>query len=117
MKTTTKQFKEFRESFEFWQKELGCMDYEVTFLHEDIDGAFAGIDTVHDGRSCIVRLSVNIPDDAQNLTSFSAGGCGKHEALHLFLGRLSNLASIRYVTEREINVLDEGMVRVMERLL
>lgn len=48
MKTTKRQFVQFQDSFSYWRKELGCVDYLATFVHEYIDGAFADIEFIHE---------------------------------------------------------------------
>lgn len=55
--------------------------------------------------------------DPVDAACFNPKEHGKHEALHLFLSRLTSLAHSRYVLEREIDHADESMVRVLERLL
>ena len=51
------------------------------------------------------------------MNDFDPEAHGLHEALHLFLSRLSDLAQSRYATERQIQEAEEGMVRVLERIL
>ena len=41
--------------------------------------------------------------------------CAKHEALHLLIARLEDLAKRRYVTPGDINEECEGIVEILEK--
>jgi hypothetical protein len=119
MKTTRAQFATFQQSFLYWQKELGMMDYSVTIEHVKISPRrFAQIHINHEGRGATVAFNTHLGDDLADPKSQIDPACsGKHEAIHLLLSRLMSLACSRYVIEREIEDAEEGIVRVLERLL
>lgn len=118
MKTTKAQFESFKESFLYWQKELGMMDYRVAFEHVHLGKSYATIGVDHHGRGVVVSMTTDL-DDATvvDVEGFDPAAHGKHEAIHLFLERLSSLAHSRFLLEREIYDAEEGMVRVLEKVL
>lgn len=116
VKTTVGHFKAFKKSFLFWQKELGATDYKASFRVVDLPDTFAEIEIAHSSKNCRVSFALDVsglvdPED------FNPARHGKHEAIHLFLGRMTALAHTRFLMEREIEDTNEGMVKVLERLL
>lgn len=92
------------------------MDYQVVFEHTHLAKNYAEIGVDHKGRGAIVSMCLKI-DDGVQADSFDPAAHGKHEAIHLFMERLSSLAFSRFVLEREIYDAEEGMVRVLEKVL
>ena len=115
MKTTQAQFEQFKKSFLHWQKELGMMEYAASFQHAPMKDSFALIQIDHEGRRCEVALNDHC--DGVSVDSLNPDLHGKHEAVHLFLSRITSLAHSRYVIRRELDDAEEGAVRVLERLL
>ena len=115
MKTTAIHFTRFKLAFLKWQKEFGCHDYRVTFSHEPLHNQFAAIRVDPENRIALVRFGTDLSKEDMN--DFDPGAHGLHESLHLFLSRLSDLAQSRYATERQIQEAEEGMVRVLEKIL
>jgi hypothetical protein len=115
MKTTKKQFAAFKRSFLHWQKELGMVDYKIDFQHGGVQSERAAeIGINHEGRCAVVAMCDSLTKDD---LGFDPVLHGKHEAIHLMLGRLASLAHSRYVLSREIYDAEEGIVRVLEKLL
>lgn len=119
MKTTKKHFQEFKASFQHWQRELNCLDYRVSFQVIELDDSYADIQTDHEGKWALVRFAASIPDDMteEDKRDFDPAMHGKHEATHLFFSKLSKHAKRRTFSEEELYQEEEGMVRVLERVL
>lgn len=92
------------------------LDYRIVFEHIHLSKNFAEIGVDYKGRCATVSFTREF-EGVNNETGFDPELHGKHEAIHLFLERLSSLAHSRYVMEREIYDAEEGMVRVLEKLL
>lgn len=95
------------------------MDYSVTFEHVRLrEGRAAEIGFDHHARGSTVSFNTNLgPNCAAPASQFNPSLHGKHEAIHLFLSRLSSLAFSRFCLERELYDAEEGMVRVLEKVL
>jgi hypothetical protein len=117
METTKAQFEAFKKSFLHWQKELGMMDYKIAFMWEQLDTCYARIKCDHRGKVALVRFNTVVDREDVADGFFNPEGHGKHEALHLFISRLSDLAESRYTTSDAICLAEEGMARVLEKLL
>lgn len=115
-KTTSKEYEAFKDEFEFWQDALGLNEYGVNFVVDDLDGAYAVISRDAQGCSATVRFCKFVPDNWK-MDENEARLSGKHECLHLFLGRLWDLAHTRHTTEAEIDHEEERIVRVLEKIL
>ncbi len=112
-KTTQKEFQLFKKEFLYWQKTLGQMQYEIHFeLGGTFNDAAASIEPDCRYKIATARLATTLNTNYNNIRAFA-----KHEAIHLFLEQLTYVARSRFVTEEEITRTDEGMVRVLERLL
>lgn len=117
MKTTKAHFETFKASFLYWQKELGMLDYRIVFEMIPLPDKFALISMDHFAKHARVSLCSQFRDNPLESLHFDPAGHGKHEAIHLFLSRLMCLANSRFVMEREIDITEEGMVRVLEKVL
>ena len=93
------------------------IDYTIRFKLGAVseDGVWAEINILHEGKSAHVTLVDEYPKE--NKWEMNPAYLGKHEALHLFLGRLSSLASMRFLSERELIDTEEGAVKILEDLL
>lgn len=116
MKTTPLHFGQFKDSFLHWQKEFGMVDFDPVFEQVKLKGAVAQIQISQHGRICIVQLTSEL-DDPADIKRFDPAEAAKHEALHLLLRRATSLLTTVGVTHREIEDTEEGLVRVLERLL
>lgn len=118
MRTTRAHFETFKRSFLYWQKELGMLDYKVVFEHVNLNRNFALIGVDHHAKAATVSMTTQLrPDAACPAAQLDPELSGKHEAIHLFLSRGFSLAFSRFVLERELYDTEEGMVRVLEKVL
>lgn len=94
------------------------LDYKTTFEHVNLNMKFATIGIDHQAKSCIVSMATDLGEHcASPHVQLNPELHGKHEAIHLFLSRGFSLAFSRFVLERELYDTEEGMVRVLEKIL
>ena len=115
MKTTAKQFKLFRESFEQWKDYLRLDDWKVYFLHEKLNGCFAAIQADLD--CSVATVFMNTELDKEDAIVFIPEDHAKHEALHLLTMEVVKLGGRRCVTEEELERADERLIRRLERII
>jgi hypothetical protein len=115
MKTTKRDFAAFKKAFLRWQRDLNRQEYTAYFEHCPLkNDAVANLSTNHRGKVCVARLATSNSLDRED---FDAESIGKHEAIHLLIGRLSWLGSCRFLADDEIGEEDEAVVSVLERVL
>lgn len=90
------------------------LDYRADFLLGVSCGGIAAEIQIQHSRK---RATVYLCEFHNEQKEFYPKKHAKHEAVHLFLSRLSSLANTRFLLEREIDDAEEGMVRVLERVL
>jgi len=116
VKTTQKDFRIFKATFNQCVEAYGLKGWQITFKHEDLEGKFACIRRHMEGRHATVSLATVWPsneDDGWEGPEYS----GRHEAIHLLLARLTYLAGSRFLDPYELDNEEERLVRVLEKLL
>jgi len=124
-KTTTNQdFLYFQKKFNEYAKKLGVGHYIIYFEHTDIpsdsmtpNGAYACIykdatNSVATVQFCKIWETVSRPLNKREIEETA-----KHEAIHLLLAKLSDLAYRRYVTALEIFSAEEELVRKIQKII
>ena len=108
-------FTKFKKEFTKWQNKFGLNNYIVCFEKGDADemDAYADIIINQPQMRAIVRFS-NDKIDGQYLTPEEAG---KHEAIHLLLGRMSVNGKSRYVSYDDYYEAEEELVNRLYKLL
>lgn len=107
-----KDFDLFKKTFVKYQKLFGLTGYKVYFKHEPIgDDCFADITVSQDMMVASVRLNSVVYEFRDVERS------AKHEAIHLLLNRLQNLAEDRYARAIQINEAAEEIVFKLEDLI
>ena len=110
-KTTKKDFKEFQKEFMKYVELFGLKGYSVFFGREEINGGHAEIRVnIRDRVATVVLSTEKHEKHFQTMRD-----CAKHEALHLLIARLEDLAKRRYVTPGDINEECEGIVEILEK--
>lgn len=113
MRTTKKQFNEFKKWFTYYQKMFGLLDWKVYFEHKDLrDDCFANISLDLTGRVATARLNLKLEGLPVNPKESA-----KHEALELFIAGLCELAESRYVTRDEVVCANHAIIRTLEKLI
>lgn len=110
---TAEEFEEVKREFTRWQYKLGLADWKVYFLQESLEDKYATITIMQNSYIATVRVCMECDIDVPLDIPFIA----KHEALHLLVGRLSEGAGERYVSEQEINAATEEVVYKLAGLI
>ena len=114
MKAQSKEFGQFQREFKKYQQMFGLNGYKVYYEEVPLDDCFAQILTNPGNMAVTVRLnSVPAPHGTQRHPRQSA----KHEAIHLLLNKLSDLAAQRYVRQGEVSEAEEELVFKLEGLI
>ena len=117
MNTTKADFKEFKDSFEYYAYEVfGLREYRCDFSHEDIGDSYAELHYNVSGGVASVILNSKLPEECSQQWEGPAVS-GKHEAIHLLIARLVDLTRERYTTPKEINKEEERLVRILENVI
>lgn len=112
MKVPKSHFVRFKKAFKIWQNKLSLGGYRVVFDFCLIEDCYADIEIDEPGKIVVVRLSSKMYKD-NNSPELHA----KHEALHLLLHRIGWLGERRWTGSSEINLEEEHLVRVLEKVL
>jgi len=114
-RTTDAEYKAFKESFLRWKIEMGLGGWTVTFGRKEMPD-FAQADVDAENYTAHVDMCRNVPEGC-SFDKAEAASTGKHECLHILLGRLSWLAKQRFAREGEISEAEELVVRTLENVL
>ena len=115
MKTSKPQFILFKQSFNYWKNRLGLHEWVIDFFHDSTPGSFADIVSNHNGLRASVRMTNKL--DKVDMAAFNPKKAGKHEAIHLLLADIRGLAVERFLTEDEMSIAIERIVRRLEGVL
>lgn len=88
---------------------LGMADWDIKFDEKPIKADEANIQAYPSTRVAKVTLSTTCDDTRIPLVA-------RHEAFHLFLAFFHQLAHGRYVEERELDMEEERLCTVMEKV-
>ena len=110
-----KDFRLFQTTFKKYQQLFGLTGYKIYFKHEALEGAFANITIIQSGMVATARLNKDLNEDTRCLCKVEDNA--KHEALHLLVYRLEDVARMRYVREGEIDEAAEELVRKLEQAI
>lgn len=110
---TAEEFEEVKREFTRWQYKLGLSDWKVYFLQEPLEDKYATITIMQNNYIATVRVCTECDADVPLDIPFIA----KHEALHLLVGRLSEGAGERYISEQEIIAATEEIVYKLAGLI
>jgi hypothetical protein len=107
------EFEDFKRYFEEYQKRFGLLGYKVYFKYSPLGERFATIAINQNSMVANVQLNSRLPKEHKPNKDIRRDA--KHEALHLLLGRVSNIMEARFVSEEEPNEAEEELVnRLME---
>jgi len=108
-------YERFQRSFNKYRKLFGLSGYKVYFKKEAISDSFADIMVDVTGKCATVRFNDAL--SAKDKAFRNPSGEGKHEAIHLLVGKLSEVAQSRYISQREVVESEEELVRKLEELI
>jgi len=113
--TTPEDFEAFKESFFYWQKELGLTQYEAYFKVMDLGGDFGGLNVDQMGKVASLSFPIEVAEDRKQ--DLKPVDTGKHECFHLLLSRLRWLGEARWIENNDLVEEDEAIVRRLEKVL
>ena len=116
MKIPISEFNRYKKKFIKMQQILNLRCYHIYFKFEPIKNAYAKIFVDQEGGCATVTLS-NEEDKLQYNERPSPEQLAIHEVSHLFMAKLGYLAKERFVDENELEIEEEKLVRILERLL
>lgn len=112
MRTTKRQFEDFKNECLRLQKTLNLKDWKIYFNWAEGSGYYSKISSDVEGNVATISICKSYKKNHFWDVKISA----KHEMIHLFLARLENLAKSRYVSEEQIYSEEERLARVLEKL-
>jgi hypothetical protein len=116
MKTTKKQFAQFKAECLRLQGVLGLMEWDIYFEHKSLNrDVFATCDWNVEGLACALRF--NLDASGTNVGWINPVKTAKHEMTHLLLAKFRYQASCRYIHPEEIDLTVEGLCNVLEKVL
>lgn len=112
---TDKDFAVFKDEFMRWVDILGMKGWEFLFKHIELIDARAQVMPGQTGR--IVVICLNTIWEGQKVTEYELRRTGFHEALELFLSKITQLAHERSVTEDDIEEETHNIIRTLENVI
>lgn len=101
---------------EHYQKIFGLMNWRITvYLHDKLedDGHICNGQCEYDLKGMYAKLHVS----KGQVKSRGLREVVKHELLHLLLARFNLLAKARYLFNDDLEIEDESIVRVLEKVV
>lgn len=114
LKTTNRDFEQFKAEFLRWTDKLGLHGYQIYFELTKLDG-YAQIYIDEEGKCATVRLTTEVSGLDAEYYDFKKHA--KHEAIHLLLNRMRVLGYDRYLPKDGLEDEWEKLVRVLEKVL
>ena len=113
---TKQQYEIFKEECLYWLDKFHLNDYDVYFEFKELDNADARSSISGDCGNITIALS-NELDFFQYKPIERIKELAKHEILHCLLGKFSNSASERYISENELISEEEHLVRKLVKII
>ncbi len=115
MKTSKKHYDYFKQRCRYYQKELGLLGWDLTFLRENID-CYASCRTKAQNRIGKITLSTKDWDDLGyvNITQRELDSLAWHEIVHLRIAELSMLGASRFVNDEELVRAEEDIANAFQ---
>lgn len=112
MKTTVKQFEEFKNEILRLQPILGLNRWKIYFEHKKIDeGVFARTHYKRAGAVTNIQFNLHTNDNRIDIKQTA-----KHECLHLLLADLFSIAENREFDYNDLEKSEEQVIRILEKL-
>ena len=112
---TEKHFEMFKDEFMRWVDILGMKGWEFIFKHIELVDARAQVMPGQRGR--VVVICLNTIWEGQEATEYELRRTGFHEAVELFLSKITQLAHERSVTEADIEEETHNIIRTLENVI
>ena len=114
-KKESRELVTFKREFERYQNLFGLTGYKIYFEHVPLNDNFAQINCNQHDMCAAVRLNSE-PHPAIKSHS-NPKRSAKHEAIHLMLNKITDLATQRYIKQGEIYEAEEELVYKLENLI
>ena len=115
MKKTNDDFLQFQKIFKDYQVKFGLTGYQVYFKYESLEHSFANITINQFDKVVTVRL--NSKPDKKTEPFRDIKKSAQHEALHLLIYNMEDLARARYIQEWIVNEAAEELVNKLAGLI
>lgn len=115
MKTTKNHFEIFKREARRMIKELGLLDWDVYFVHEEFkkdSHSLAQCRVHYTDKSATLALNKDFEDG--DVSPKFIRQTARHEVFHLLLARLEGVAKERFVNGNELYEADEEVVNRLE---
>jgi len=109
------EFVMFWEEFQKYQKLFGLTGYRVCFDYDTLDDDFAAIEI--DLHSMVVRVTLNSKLPSSQGPYKDIKRQARHEAIHLLIGRVVELAKSRCISGPELFSATEELAHKLEGLV
>jgi len=116
IKTTKKQFEQFKKTFLYWQKKMSLMDWKVYFDLSNIGRNFAKLEMSYPAKVATATLTESV-ENKYVLEDFNPKLHAKHEALHLLVAPIHCIGLDRFTSESEVIAANESVVNCLMTLL
>lgn len=118
VKTTKRQYEEFKSRCLELRDVLNLRDWNIAFEHKDVGDANASVTSNAQARTATICLNLVITcGDGDCIESGMIKRMANHEMFHVFLATLEDLGSCRWAHDDELKIETERMCRVMEGVL
>jgi len=116
IKTTEKHFNLFKEECLRWQNLFELHNWELHFKWEATESARASINYTLTGYVASLFLAKEWANYEEILDK-DIEMVAKHEMIHLLIGRLEQVGSVRFASEDELSEAEEELVRKLEYII
>jgi len=117
MKTTSRQFKIYRETCQKWIDIFGLKNWRITFRHLPMPIDVAAQCTWYtESGSCYLDFNKETNSDC-DFSESEIKRYAFHEVMHLVLGRINTLAECRYIQQEEIDQEVHAVIRLFENVI
>lgn len=117
MKTTKKDFDEFKNHSEKWRKELGLTNWAVYYKHVKTENSYAEISWSIEDQIAAISLSTVWDSSWRVKDSAQLERCALHEMLHLMLIVFYHHAESRYTTRQALDEAEHSVIRRLEDVI
>ena len=116
MKTTKKDFEDFKAYGEEFIDKLGLKDWSIVFMTEDSDEVYGAAASNVGGRVATISLSKSW-DERKPKTPLALRRLALHEVLHVLFAPILKEAKERYTMQYVIDDLEHDVIRRLENMV
>lgn len=116
MKTTKRDFEQFKKECAIWIEKLGLIEWSVHYDHQHIEGSYAETAWKLSAGVATITLSTYW-DDLRPKTEDAIRRLALHEVLHVVMSPLYAEASERYTNPLALDTAEHLIIRRLENTL